>query len=206
MGGSAGRAGALGGGSPALSITLTDHRARVGADMLVRYVAALTNDGSQTVRATLQVEPPRQATVVARRRSGTWHVKIRPGHRVRRHVTVRIGSLGRHAERVTAKARVYLQRKHGAPLIRTFDADRVEPASVAAVGPISRSVPRARPVLAAASPRWGTEDRLYVGIPAAVLAGLVLLLAAFARRRAEPKAKPRLPLVVSRSGGGRLAK
>jgi hypothetical protein len=203
------RADALGGGSTssALSVTLTDHRARVGPDMVVRYVAALTNDGETTVRATLRVYPPRHTMFIAHRPAATWRVRVRPSQRVRRHVTVRFGALDRHAKRVTARATVYLHRQRRVPLIWTLDADHIEHAAVAAIGPVSRRVPsgRATPTLAAASPRWGTADRLYVGIPAGVLAGLVLLLAALGRRRPGPRDKARLPIVGRRSRGGRLA-
>jgi hypothetical protein len=207
IGGSPVRADALGGASTSsvLSITLTDHRARVGAGMVVRYVAELTNDGENTVRATLRVDPPRHTMAVAHRPAGTWRVKVRPSQRVRRHVTVRIGALDLHAKRVTAKATAYLHRQRRIPLIWTVDTDRVEPAAVAAVGPVSRSE-RATPTLTAASPRWGTTDRLYVGIPAGVLGGLVLLFAALGRRRPGPRGKARLPIVGRRSRGGRLAR
>lgn len=192
LGWSAGRADALGGAATSVLVTLTDHRARVHADTYVRYVAALTNNGPTAVRATLRLDPPRQA---ARHRTAMWHVEVRPGSRVRRHMTVRIGSLGAHAKRLTATASVFLRRTRGAPLIRTVDADRIEHAAVAGAGPISlrnRSA-RAGRVLAASSPRWGLVDRLYVGIPAGVLAGLVLLLALVARRRAEPNPRPTRP-------------
>jgi hypothetical protein len=204
------RADALGGASTssALSVTLTDHRARVGPDMVVRYVAALTNHGASTVRATLRVYPPRHTMFMTHRPDATWRVQVRPSQRVRRHVMVRFGALTRHAKRVTAKASVYLHRQRRIPLIWTVDADHIDHAAVAAIGPVSRPVrsARATPHLAVARPHWGITDRLYVGIPAGVLAGLVLLLAALARRRPSPRDEARLPIAERRSGGGRLAR
>jgi hypothetical protein len=200
---------ALGGASTssALSVTLTDHRARVGPGTVVRYVAALTNDGEDTVRATLRVDLPRHTAFVAHRPAGTWSVKIPPRHRVRRHVTVRIGALDPHAKRVTTEAAVYLHRRHGVPLVWTVDADRVEHAAVAAIGPVSRRVRSSRATPPAeASPRWGITDRLYVGIPAGVLACLVLLLAVLVRGRPGPRDQARLPIAERRRRGGRLAR
>ena len=160
-------------GPRGLSIRLTDHVHRVHPHMLLTYTAALANSGPVTVRATLRVKPPPEGVLTGRHRTGTWHVKVRPGRTVRRQVKMRIHRLPLDATRVTTRAKVVLGRHPGAPVLRTKDADAVR---VRAATKAAEAV-RAAPSGPAAGPGWGFVDTLWVGIPAAVLAVIVLALA-----------------------------
>lgn len=167
-------AGQVAPGPRGLSVRLTDHVHRVHPHMLLTYTAALANSGPATVRATLRVKPPPEGALAGRHRTKTWHVKVRPGHTVRRHVKVRIHRLPLDATRVTTRVKVVLGRHPGAPVLRTRDADAVRVRAAAKAAEAVRAAPPA-PV---GSSGWGFTDTLWVGIPAAALAVIVLAFAA----------------------------